>query len=297
MRIFNSGDRTEVPLVSPDEVKVHIKATAAWEQNLNVAKKNRDDWSKEARKPFTGQLKTAKIAKLSVTDAEKQLLLEDPNNGDAKKLEARFRKELRIDDSEYVALLSQDDKQRLDELERSVQAIENRKLPELPTAFAFADFAPDPRESWFFERGDFMARNERMELGFLTVLTKGKTPDEYWSTAREVKLRDDSTQQRHAMADWITDIQHGAGTLLARVMVNRVMSRMALPFGIQGFTSCSGFQFFSKFVPGFLHECEHLGSAFVDSRFGAAIALADSLTDRHGLCQSGQFRRDTDHRA
>ena len=77
----------------------------------------------------------------------------------------------------------------------------------------------------------------------------------------------------------------------------RVLTRMALPFGIQGFTSCSGVQFLSKLVPGFLHECEHLGSAFVDSRFGAAVALADLLTDRHLLSESGQFRRDTDHRA
>ena len=45
----------------------------------------------------------------------------------------------------------------------------------LPTAFAFADFGPEPRPSWFFERGDFMARNEKMELGFLTVLTRGRT--------------------------------------------------------------------------------------------------------------------------
>ncbi len=71
------------------------------------------------------------------------------------------------------------------------------------------------------------------------------------------------------------------------------LPRMALPFGIKGFTSCSGVQFVAKFVAGFLHQCEHLGSAFVDLRFGAAISLAD----RHGLCQSGQFRRDTDHRA
>ena len=36
----------------------------------------------------------------------------------------------------------------------------------------------------------------------------------------------------------------------------RFQERMALPSGMKGFTSCSGFQFFSKFVPGFLHECE-----------------------------------------
>ena len=92
----------------------------------------------------------------------------------------------------------------------------------LPTAFAFADFAAEPRESWFFERGDFLARNEKMDLGFLSVLMTDKTAGDYWKAARESKLRDDSTQQRRALAVWMTDLDHGAGTLLARVMVNRV---------------------------------------------------------------------------
>lgn len=88
--------------------------------------------------------------------------------------------------------------------------------------FAFSDDAAEPRETWLFERGDFMARNERLSLGFLTVMMRDRTADDYWNAARKTKLRDDSTQQRHAIADWITDTDHGAGVLLARVMVNRV---------------------------------------------------------------------------
>src|SRR5439155_9997006 len=33
--------------------------------------------------------------------------------------------------------------------------------------------------------------------------------------------RSDSTQQRRALAEWMTDIEHGAGALVARVIVNR----------------------------------------------------------------------------
>jgi hypothetical protein len=51
---------------------------------------------------------------------------------------------------------------------------------------------------------------------------KGKTSEDYWKAARDSKIRDDSTQQRRALAEWMTDLDHGAGTLLARVMVNRV---------------------------------------------------------------------------
>jgi hypothetical protein len=97
-----------------------------------------------------------------------------------------------------------------------------QKPAALPTAFAFADFGPEPRESWFFERGDFMARNEKMDLGFLSIVMRGKSADDYWRAAKESKLREDSTLQRRALADWMTDLDHGAGVLLARVMVNRV---------------------------------------------------------------------------
>ena len=150
------------------------------------------------------------------------MLQDKPNEADAKKLADRFKKELKIEDADYIAALSPEQKASWDELEARVKNVAASKPAALPTAFAFADFAPEPRESWFFERGDFMARNEKMELGFLTVLQNGKTADDYWKAAQQSKLRDDSTQQRRALADWMTDLDHGAGTLLARVMVNRV---------------------------------------------------------------------------
>jgi hypothetical protein len=61
-----------------------------------------------------------------------------------------------------------------------------------------------------------------VELGFLTVLSRGREPADYWAAARADIRRPDSTQQRRAMANWMTDLDHGAGALLARVIVNRV---------------------------------------------------------------------------
>src|SRR6185436_12064043 len=71
-------------------------------------------------------------------------------------------------------------------------------------------------------RGDFRAKSEPVELGFLTALTRGKAPADYWAAARADSRRSDSTQQRRAVAEWLTDTEHGAGTLVARVIVNRV---------------------------------------------------------------------------
>ncbi len=242
MRVFNSGDRAEVPLASLSEVKARATAMAAWKKESDAAVKERDEWLKEARKPVADTLRAERIAKLQITDNEKRLLLEKRDDSAAKKLADRFKKELKIEDSEYVAALADGEQARWKELDGRVKELARRKPGELPTAFAFADFAPEPRESWLFERGNFMARKEKMDLGFLTVLTTGKTADDYWKAARDTKLRDDSTQQRRALADWMTDTDHGAGALLARVMVNRVwqhhfgegLVRTASDFGTRG---------------------------------------------------------------
>jgi hypothetical protein len=104
----------------------------------------------------------------------------------------------------------------------ATKALEAAKPPRMPTAFAIADFGAKPRESWLLDRGDFRHRKEPVELGFLSVLCRDKSPTDYWSAARAGGARSDTTYQRRAVADWMTDTEHGAGALLARVMVNRL---------------------------------------------------------------------------
>src|SRR5207247_2204821 len=82
----------------------------------------------------------------------------------------------------------------------------------------------------------------RLELGFLTVLMRGKSPAEYLDAARREGPQNRSTLERRALADWITDVEHGAGALLARVMVNRIwqhhfgegLVRTVSDFGVRG---------------------------------------------------------------
>lgn len=222
MRIFNSGDRGEVPLASPAEVKTYRASVADWKSRSDAASKRRADWLKEIKGSLAGRVRAAKIAKLSVSNDDKAMLRDKPADPKAKALAIRYKKALSATDSDYVAAASDDQKKTWDELNGAVKAIAARKPAPLPTAFAFADFSREPRETWFFERGNFLARNERMELGFLSVLTKDKSPADYWNAARASKTRDDSTRQRRALAEWITDLDQGAGPLLARVMVNRV---------------------------------------------------------------------------
>jgi hypothetical protein len=214
MRVFNGGDRTDVPLAPQSKVKTYRDQMEAWQREYDRVVKDRDNW--------IARVRTTKIDKLPLPEDKKRLLREKPDDDEAKFLATRFKSQLRVSNAESAAALPRGKGSLWDEVEDRVSTVAARKPAALPAAFAFADFAPEPRETWFFERGNFMARNEKMNLGFLTVLTKGKTADDYWSAAKQSRLRDDSTQQRCALAHWMTDLDHGAGALMARVMVNRV---------------------------------------------------------------------------
>ncbi|PYJ59944.1 MAG: hypothetical protein DME24_11260 [Verrucomicrobia bacterium] len=219
---FNGGDRAEVPLAPLEEVRRYREAEGKWKGELDPAKKHLDDWLKDARKTHETTARNAKIDALKVSDDEKALLKNNPDAKEAKDLAERFSKELKVEDKDFLPLLSDEERAEWDARETALKAVEARKPEALPTALAFADFSAKPRETFLLARGDFRAKSEPVELGFLTVLTRGKSPADYWAAARAGSRRSDSTQQRRALAEWMTDLDHGAGALVARVIVNRV---------------------------------------------------------------------------
>ena len=87
---------------------------------------------------------------------------------------------------------------------------------------AFRDFGNEPRATWLFGRGDFYDRDQPVQLGFLSVLSRERTAEDYWAAARQERPLAESSYQRKALALWLTDVEHGAGALVARVIVNRV---------------------------------------------------------------------------
>jgi hypothetical protein len=86
----------------------------------------------------------------------------------------------------------------------------------------YRDFGSEPKPTWLFRRGDWYDRQQPVQLGFVSILTGDRTPADYWKRAREQSQAKNSTQQRRAVAEWITDVDQGAGRLLARVIVNRI---------------------------------------------------------------------------
>ncbi len=108
-------------------------------------------------------------------------------------------------------------------------------------ALAFRDFGSQPATTWLFQRADFYDRDQTVQLGFPAALSRGKSADSYWQEARPEK-GGESTYQRAALANWLTDVEQGAGALVARVIVNRVwqhhfgygLSRTESDFGVRG---------------------------------------------------------------
>jgi hypothetical protein len=111
-----------------------------------------------------------------------------------------------------------------------------------PQAFVYRDESSEPQPTWLFPRGDFLDQTKPVELGFLSVLTKSKPAAAYWAAARSTHRAGQTTYQRAALAQWLTDIEQGAGALVARVIVNRVwqhhfghgLVRTPDDFGVQG---------------------------------------------------------------
>ncbi len=88
--------------------------------------------------------------------------------------------------------------------------------------YAYRDASSEPKPTWLFHRGDFYDHEQSVPLGFVSVLTREKAPETYWHQARENSPAKDSTLQRRALAEWLTDVEQGAGALVARVIVNRI---------------------------------------------------------------------------
>jgi mono/diheme cytochrome c family protein len=92
----------------------------------------------------------------------------------------------------------------------------------------------------FLTRGDPNQKGEIVTQGFLQVLMQNPDQEKRWQAPPPAGWR--TSYQRRALAEWLTDVDHGAGHLLARVIVNRLWQHhlgtgvVATPsdFGLQG---------------------------------------------------------------
>lgn len=97
------------------------------------------------------------------------------------------------------------------------------------------------KETFFLKRGDVRQKQDVVQPGFLQVLMRNGKDETHWRTG----ISNASTRtslRRSALANWLTDVDSGAGHLAARVIVNRLWQHpfgrgiVATPndFGLQG---------------------------------------------------------------
>ena len=76
------------------------------------------------------------------------------------------------------------------------------------------------KQTYFLKRGDANQKDGEATQGFLQVLMRGGKTEKSWQVAAPDGWR--TSYRRRSLANWITDTEHGAGHLLARVIVNRL---------------------------------------------------------------------------
>jgi hypothetical protein len=239
---FTTTARDNTLLTTRAEAAAFRDREKKWQDRQNAAKSKLSDWLNEQKKPHTASLRNAKIDALKINDAEKLLLKEQSKTEAGKKLAKQHEKALALSDDDYRKVMTEEQRRHWDALKKELESVEHARPPSPPSALAIIDKKPQPEPTWLLDRGDFYAKKELLQVGFLTVLTGSRPPEEYWASARGQISPGQSTGQRRALADWITDVEHGAGPLLARVIVNRVwqhhfgegLSRTVSDFGVRG---------------------------------------------------------------
>jgi hypothetical protein len=76
------------------------------------------------------------------------------------------------------------------------------------------------KETHFLRRGDPLQKEGVAPPSYLQILMR--TPDQEKRWPAQPPMGSRSSFRRKAFADWLTDVDHGAGHLLARVIVNRL---------------------------------------------------------------------------
>jgi mono/diheme cytochrome c family protein len=114
--------------------------------------------------------------------------------------------------------------------------IASEGVPPLRMHTQGADFF---EQTYFLKRGDTDQKDGVATQGFLQVLTRHPDGEKHWQTPPPAGWH--TSYRRRALAEWITDVDHGAGHLLARVIVNRLWQHH-LGRGIVGTPSDFGFQ-------------------------------------------------------
>ncbi|MBI3858360.1 MAG: DUF1553 domain-containing protein, partial [Planctomycetes bacterium] len=170
--------------------------------------------------PRRAAVREQRIRALAIPEDQKDILRQplSPNNGVSSALYKKHGEAVKVTDEQLRETLGDADRAAWDELAKAAPGA-------VPKALTLSE--GEPQQAWLLQRGDVDLKKEEVRPGFLKVLDAEKPRD---------------PRPRVALGEWLTDVEGGAGRLLARVIVNRVWAHhfgeglVGTPndFGIQG---------------------------------------------------------------
>jgi hypothetical protein len=170
--------------------------------------------------PRRAAIREARVRALDIPEGHRDILRqpENANNGLSSSLYKKHGLALKVSDDAVRETLGETERSQGEELSAAAKGGAERAL-------TIADGLPE--KAWLLGRGDVDQKMEEVRPGFLKVLGGGKERD---------------PRPRVALGEWLTDVEGGAGRLVARVIVNRLWAHhfglgiVASPndFGIQG---------------------------------------------------------------
>ena len=130
--------------------------------------------------------------------------------------------ELDDDDIDYTSSLLPEFEESFRQLAEEIDRLEPTLPPPVPTGLVVRD---GKAESFYvLENGRPENKGAKVHPGFLTALTHSqpKWTETQWQSWAPSALVPGEHFPRTALAIWLSDTEHGAGALLARVIVNRL---------------------------------------------------------------------------
>ena len=204
LAFFDSTERYGHPLDRSEGAR-YEGLLREFENRHEPAKQTLDEWVKARREP----IRLERISSLEIPEQDKVLLRssEDKTNVPQAALLVRFSEELKVTDEQLRERLTQAERTEWDSMSRAVKEIEATRPADIPRALGIRDGAP--KVTRVLVRGDPDQEAEEVQPIVLGALTC--EPE-----------RQNSVNSRIDLAEWMTDVDCGAGSLVARVSVNRL---------------------------------------------------------------------------
>src|SRR5262249_10322083 len=150
---LHSGSRAEVPLATRAEIERATRARTEWDRQRQAAEANLRKWIDGQRSALGPRLRSAKIDRLPITDAEKALLRDRPDSAEAKGLAKKHERALAVTDDEVRKAADDAARRRWDELVGELAAGRAREPKAPPAGPADKDSGPQPAAGLVFRRG------------------------------------------------------------------------------------------------------------------------------------------------